>query len=125
MVVVGSSQGLIGGINDPTANLICVECALRENGAPKMSAPLVLWFLYTLAISLIAAYVAARTLTSSATFLQVCRIAGAVSFVAYAGGGVQAAIWMGKPWKSTAKDVADALIHATATALVLAWLWPR
>ena len=69
---------------------------VKPAGAPKMGRPLVLWFVFTLAIGSIAAYVAARTLPGSASFLQVCRVVGVVSFLAYAAGSVQGAIWMGK-----------------------------
>ena len=98
---------------------------LRANGAPNMGSSLALWFAYTLAISLIAAYIASRTLPAAANFLQVCRVAGTVAFLAYAGGSVQNAIWMGKPWGSAMKDVLDGLIYGTLTAVALAWLWPR
>ena len=57
--------------------------------------------------------------------LQVCRIVGTVTFVAYACGSVQQAIWMGKPWVSTGKEAADALIYAIVSAAVFGWLWPR
>jgi hypothetical protein len=98
---------------------------LRANGAPNMGSSLGLWFAYTLAISVIAAYVASRTLPGTASFLQVCRVAGTISFLAYAGGSVQNAIWMGKPWSSATKEVIDALIYGGLTAVALAWLWPR
>jgi hypothetical protein len=32
---------------------------------------------------------------------------------------------MGKPWPSVAKDVLDAAIYATITALTFGWLWLR
>ena len=98
---------------------------VKASGAPKMAPALVLWFLYTLVISCIAAYIACRTSPHGASFIHVFRVATILSFVAYAGGSVQYAIWMGKPWKSAAKEIADALIYAIITGTVLAWLWPR
>jgi hypothetical protein len=98
---------------------------IKPSGAPKMGRPLVLWFVFVLAIGGIAAYVAARTLPGSASFLQVCRVVGVVSFLAYAAGSVQGAIWMGKPWGSAAKEVADGLIYAVITAVVFGWCWPH
>ena len=101
---------------------------LRPPGPPKMGGALGMWFAYTLLISAIAAYVAQKTLMPAGPdvhFLQVCRVVGALSFLAYAGGSVQAGIWMGKPWGSVAKDLLDGAIYATLTALLFGWLWPH
>ena len=98
---------------------------LRPSGAPKMGGALGMWFAYALVISAIAAYVASRVLSNEANFLQVCRVVGALSFLAYTGGSVQAGIWMGKPWPSVAKDVLDGAIYAVLTAVTFAWLWPH
>ena len=98
---------------------------LRPNGAPKMGGALGMWFVYTLVISGIAAYVASKTLIGEVNFLQVCRVVSALAFLAYAGGSVQAGIWMGKPWGSVAKDLLDGAIYAAITAMTFAWWWPR
>jgi len=50
---------------------------------------------------------------------------GIVTFTAYACGSVQHAIWMGKPWASAGKEIADAAIYAIVSAAVFGWLWPR
>jgi hypothetical protein len=55
----------------------------------------------------------------------VFRVVGAVSFVAYGFGSITMAIWMGKPWSSVAKDLADALIYGLLSAGIFGWLWPR
>lgn len=98
---------------------------LGRNGPPRMGITLGLWFLFTLVIGVIAAYVASRTLPPSATFGQVCRVVGTLSFVAYAGGAAPAGIWMGKPWSSVAKEIVDGLIYGALTGAVFGWLWPR
>jgi len=98
---------------------------LRPNGAPKMGGALGLWFAYTAVISAIAAYVASKVLIGPVNFLQVCRVVSALAFLAYAGGSVQAGIWMGKPWGSVAKDLLDGAIYAAITAVTFAWLWPH
>jgi hypothetical protein len=90
-----------------------------------MGGTLALWFLFTLAIGVIAAYVAAKTLPPGATFGQVCRVVGTLSFLAYAGGSVTNGIWMGKPWSSVAKDIVDGLIYGALTGAVFGSLWPR
>jgi len=98
---------------------------LRPNGAPKMGGALGLWLAYTAVISAIAAYVASKVLIGPVNFLQVCRVVSALAFLAYAGGSVQAGIWMGKPWGSVAKDLLDGAIYAAITAVTFAWLWPH
>jgi hypothetical protein len=98
---------------------------LRPPGPPKMGPTLVQWFVFTLVISAIAAYVAQKTLGPQTPFLQVCRVVSAIAFLAYGGGSVIAGIWMGKAWGSVAKDVLDAAIYATITALTFGWLWLR
>ncbi len=98
---------------------------LRAPGPPKMGGALGLWFAYTVLIGAIAAYIAQKTLIGPVNFLQVCRVVGTLTFVAYVGGSVQSGIWMGKPWGSVAKDVLDGAIYATLTAVTFAWLWPH
>jgi hypothetical protein len=98
---------------------------VRRNGFPGMGPALVQWFLYSLAIAAIAAYVACVGLGGPASFNRVLCMAGLVAFVAYAGGGIQGGIWMGKPWRSVSKDILDALIYAAITGATIAWLWPR
>lgn len=98
---------------------------LRASGVPRMGPSLGLWFCLNLVIAFLAAYLASRTLPSGASFLQVCRVVGTVTFLAYAGGSVQGGIWMGKPWSSVAKDIGDGIIYGVVSAVVFGWLWPR
>ena len=60
-----------------------------------------------------------------ADYLDVFRVVGVAGFLAYAAGQVPAAIWMGKPWSVTWKEVLDGLIYGLVTAGVFGWLWPR
>jgi hypothetical protein len=98
---------------------------LRPNGVPQMGGTLAMWFLFTLAIGVIAAYLASKNLPAGASFGQVCRFVGIVAFLAYAGGAVPDGIWWGKPWGSVAKDLLDGLIYGVVTGVSFAWLWPR
>jgi hypothetical protein len=98
---------------------------LRPAGPPSMGKPLSLWFLMNVVIALTAGYLASRLVPSGASFLAVCRIVGTVTFLAYACGGLQGAIWMGKPWGSAAKEVLDGFIYGLVSAAAFGWLWPR
>lgn len=98
---------------------------LRPPGPPTMGRPLVLWFVLNLIVAAIAGYLASKTVPPGASFLAVCRVVSLVTFLAYACGGITAAIWMGKPWISAAKEVLDAFIYGLVSAVAFAWLWPR
>ena len=98
---------------------------VRPNGFPSMGGALTGWFVYTLAISAIAAYIACVALPSTASFNQVMRVAGLSALLAYGAGPVSQGIWMGKPWSAVMKEVLDAVIYAAITGATIAWLWPR
>lgn len=98
---------------------------LMQPGAPSMGKPLALWFLLNLIIAFAVGYLASRTVPFGVSFLAVCRVVGIVTFLAYAGGSVSSAIWMGKPWISAAKEVLDAFIYGLVSAVAFGWLWPR
>ena len=98
---------------------------LRRPGPPTMGPMLLQWFLFTLMVSLFVAYVAAHTIPPGAHYLDVFRVVGAVGFLAYAAGQIPGAIWMGKPWSVTAKEVFDGLVYGLVTAGTFGWLWPK
>jgi hypothetical protein len=98
---------------------------LRRPGPPTMGPALAQWFLFILWVSLLVAYVAARTLPPGTAYLDVFCTVGPVAFLGYAAGVLPASIWMGKPWAVTAKDMFDGLLYALVTAGTFGWLWPR
>lgn len=98
---------------------------LRAPGVVKMGGSLVQWFVYTLIISLFAAYVAAHTVAPGTPYLEVFRVVGTVAFLGYAGSEAQASIWMGRPWSATWKGIFDGLVYGLLTAGTFGWLWPR
>ena len=98
---------------------------VAPNGPPAMGAALGKWFAFSLLVAFSAAYLASRTLLPGTHYLQVFRVVGAVSFMAYGFGSIPFAIWMGKPWSSVAKDLTDALIYGLLSAGAFGWLWPR
>ena len=98
---------------------------LRTRGAPNMGSMLGLWFAYTLGVSVFAGYLASRTLAPGAPAVGVLRLVATVAFLAYAGGAIPNGIWMGKPWRSVAKELLDGLIYALGSGAVFGWLWPH
>ncbi|MBI2073354.1 MAG: hypothetical protein HYW06_11890 [Gemmatimonadetes bacterium] len=103
----------------PTAWLTVVPPGVRGMG-PQMIASLV----YYLAVGVLAAYVAGRTLDPGTPYLQVFRVVGTVTWAAYGWGAISDGIWFGKPWSSVAKQLGDALLYALLTAGTFGWLWP-
>ena len=97
---------------------------LRKNGPPSMGMPLLLWFVYSIAIATLAGALAMQAYTGTSDAHAAGHLVGMVSLMAYAGGSVQMGIWMGKPWGSVAMDVLDAVIYGTISALTFMWLWP-
>jgi hypothetical protein len=90
-----------------------------------MGKRLLLWFLYSVAVSIIAGYVAGRALGPQAGYRTVFRFVGTVAFACYAVGLWQNSIWYARKWSTTMKSTFDGLVYAMLTAGTFGWLWPR
>jgi hypothetical protein len=98
---------------------------LRAPAKPTMGPYLGQWFVFNLVVAFFVAYVAAHTIPPGTVYLEVFRVVGAVTFLAYAAGVFPAAIWMAKPWPVALKEALDGLIYGLVTAGTFGWLWPR
>ena len=98
---------------------------VMKNGMMSMGRNLALWFLYSVAISGMAAYVAGRALPPGSAYLPIFRFIGAVAFAGYAMALWQMSIWYQRSWNITAKSTVDGVIYALVTAGAFGWLWPR
>lgn len=95
-----------------------------RNGPPALGKNLAQWFLLSLLISFVTAYVARHTLPPGASGLEVMRITGTLAFAAYGFGYLQDSIWKGIPWSNSLRGLLDAALYALTTGLVFRWLWP-
>lgn len=95
------------------------------NQAMNMGKSLGLWFVYSLVVSLFAAYVAGRALPAGAEYLAVFRFAGVTALLGYSLALWQMAIWYNRSLYATATATLDGLIYALCTAGVFGWLWPQ
>lgn len=86
---------------------------------------LISYFVYTLIVSILVAYVGAVTLRPGTIGLEVFRVLGTAGILAYAFQSINDSIWYGKPWSATTKDAIDGVIYGLVTAGTFAWLWPR
>ncbi len=98
---------------------------LGAKGAHNMGKSLGIWFLFSLVVSVVAAYLAVRLFGLDPEKARAAaKLIGAVSFIAYGFGGVPESIWLARPWTSTAKYLLDAALYGLGTGAVFYWLWP-
>jgi hypothetical protein len=98
---------------------------VMPNGPANMTQSLVLWFVYSAVIGVLAAYVAGRALPVGAHYLRVFQFAGTAAFMGYAVALWQMSIWYKRSWVITIKSTIDGLVYALLTAGTFGWLWPR
>jgi hypothetical protein len=101
-----------------------VILTVLPNGPMQMGRNLLLWFIYSIVVSVFAAYVAGRALGPDAEYLAVFRFTGATAFAGYALALWQMWIWYKRSLKTTIKATIDSLVYALVTAGAFGWLWP-
>lgn len=97
---------------------------LRPGGA-GMGPMMVQQLAFFAVAAVFVAYVAHHALPAGAPYLKVHQLAGAVAFMTYGFGDAPMSIWFGRPWKSYAIGLVDALIYAVVTGGTFGWLWPN
>lgn len=95
------------------------------NGPIRMGGNLIAWFLYSLVVSLFAAYVTTRAVSAGAEYMQVFRMASTAAFMGYSLALWQNSIWSKRKVSTTVKFTVDGLIYALLTAGALAGFWPE
>ena len=95
------------------------------SGPPSMGRSLFLWFLYSVLVSVFAAYIAGRALPPGAYYLAVFRFVGATAFMGYSLALLQNSIWYKRNWGMTLRSMFDGLVYGLLTAGTFGWLWPR
>ena len=98
---------------------------ITPSGAHSIGKSLVLWFLYSILVSIIAGYVAGSAQGRGASYLAVFRFAGCVAFTGYSIGLLQNSIWFKRSWAATMRSMFDGLLYGLLTAGTFGWLWPR
>jgi hypothetical protein len=98
---------------------------LKKPGPPAMGGALLKWFVLNLVVAAVAGAIAMHVYGVRADANRAAaHMVGVLSFLTYAGGSIQAGIWMGKPWGSVAKDLLDGVIYAAVSGAAFWWLWP-
>jgi hypothetical protein len=98
---------------------------VMPNGPVAMGKNLVLWFLYSAVVGILAAYVAGTALPAGAPYLRVFQFVGVTAFIGYSVALWQMSIWYRRAWRLTFKATVDGLIYALLTAGTFGWLWPH
>ncbi|MEW6014762.1 MAG: hypothetical protein AB1690_05530 [Candidatus Zixiibacteriota bacterium] len=96
-----------------------------ENGPLNMGQSLLLWFLYSVVVSIFSAYIAWHAVQAGGSYLNVFRFVGCSAFMGYSLALLQGSIWYGRSWSTVLKTVFDGLIYALVTAGTFGWLWPK
>lgn len=121
--------GSMAAMQSPEHNAKMVEgpvmlATVMPNGPFTMGKNLTQWFLFSIVVSLTAAYVTSRTLAPGADYLSVFRVTGTVAFAAYALGDIPQSIWFGRGWTATFKSAFDGVLYALVTGGMFGWRWP-
>jgi hypothetical protein len=98
---------------------------MMPNGPFAMGKNLVLWFVYSAVVEILAAYVAGTALPAGAPYLRVFQFVGVTAFIGYSVALWQMSIWYRRTWRLTIKATVDGLIYALLTAGIFGWLWPQ
>ncbi len=101
-----------------------VVMTVLPTGKFTMGKNLFQWFIYSVVVSLFAAYIASRALAPGAEYQEAFRFAGATAFIGYALALWQMSIWYKRSWGTTIRATVDGLIYGLLTGGVFGWLWP-
>ncbi|MEE9129274.1 MAG: hypothetical protein V3T84_04600 [Phycisphaerales bacterium] len=93
-------------------------------GGFNIGKSLVWWFVYSLIVGVLVAYVGWHGLGAGAGYLDVFQITGAAAVLGYAVGYFHESIWKGASWGTTAKFIFDGVAYSLVTAGTFGWLWP-
>ncbi|MBK7092544.1 MAG: hypothetical protein IPH59_12635 [bacterium] len=102
-----------------------VIMTVLKNSQMNMGKSLVLWFLYSVLVSIFSAYIAWHAVQPGSSYLAVFRFIGCSAFMGYSLALLQGGIWYGRNWGTVLKTVFDGLLFAVVTAGTFGWLWPK
>jgi hypothetical protein len=110
------NQGRDAAPGEPAGFLI-----LFKSNMPRS---LPLSFLHNIAVATAVAFIASWFLAPGSSFSEVFTALSVVAALGYTGPLPSQAIWFGRTWSSTLKEIFDGIVYGVVTAAVFAWLWP-
>jgi hypothetical protein len=97
---------------------------VMPNGPLGMGKSLVQWFLYSVVLGILVAYVGHLALEAGAEKIMVFRVLGTVAVLPYAVSYIQDVIWKGRSAKIAAKFAIEGIVYGLVTGAIFAWFWP-
>lgn len=97
---------------------------ILPNGQMNLGKFLGSWFVYTILIGVVVAYIGGLALPAGADYMKVFQVTGATAFSIYGLAVIPESIWKGQSWVTTGKFIFDGLLYGLATAGAFGWLWP-
>lgn len=97
---------------------------LAPSGTPNIGKSLGTWFLFSLIVAAVAAWIASQARGLDAEAPAAALLVAQISFVAYGFGTITESIWMSRPWSSSVKYILDSALYAAGSGAVFYWLWP-
>jgi len=99
---------------------------LGQPGPIAMGKYLAMWFVWTLIVSIVAAYLATQLFgLDPGRARAAAKLVFAITFIAHGFGTLHESIWGMRPWSISAKNLLDALLYGLGAAAVFYWLWPK
>jgi len=96
---------------------------VRPKGPPNMGQNMGIMVIYQLIVNVFIAYIASVAVAPGADFMAVFRFVGTVGVLAHCAAGIPHAVWFGRSFSSTAKEVLDGVAYGIVTGLIFAALW--
>lgn len=97
---------------------------LKGDGPESIGKTMFLSFLFNVVTAAFVAHLATMALGPGEEGALVFHFVFGAAFLANSFALVWAALWFGRTWSSTLKEMFDGLLYAVATALVFMLLWP-
>lgn len=97
---------------------------LKPDGPDSMGKALGVSGLFNVVTAALVGYAATLALAAGAEGGEVFRFVFVVAFLANSFGLVWGAIWFGRTWTSTLKEMLDGVVYAAATAALFMSFWP-
>ncbi|MEM7163884.1 MAG: hypothetical protein AAF581_00385 [Planctomycetota bacterium] len=94
------------------------------SGPYAVGKSLVQWFIFSIVVGVVVAYVASLALTPEATKLTIFRFTASIALMAYGLSNVTDSIWKGVRWSTTWKFLFDGVVYGAATGAAFVWFWP-
>ena len=102
-----------------------VTMTVSAGGSANMGGQMTQWFVYSIAVSFVAAYITGIAYGPGATYAQIFRMTGTAGFACYAMALPQFSVWYKRNWVTTAKGMFDGFVYGCLMGGTFGWLWPR